>query len=292
MKIYLGPVEISLTHESDVNLPLFPSKQFTTPLIPSSIKLNGIYALSNNLNHLSGFKHVLTGESTDPDQMPYNWHVLQKENRIAIKIDYITDNQFKHIIALLDPDASTIHVYLIPLHGISRIQTDPMVQPLGSLLMVYLAHLSGGFLIHASGLKDANKGYIFSAVSGTGKSTMAGLWEQAGSIVINDDRLWMHKIDTQWHMLSTPMIWYAQKPLITPVHSAFLIRQSPVNELKKITGINATMRVMSNCIQHFSNKEMTAQHLDRVIDFTSKTAVYDCGFKPDREIVDLIRSID
>ena len=292
MKLYLGPVEISISHESTVDLAPFPSKHFTTPLVPSSLKFKAKYALCNSLDRLSDFKPLLAGESTDPIEMPYDWHILEKGKLIAIKIDYITDNQFRYIIAILNPETKTIHVYFIPLPGILSVQSDPMVHPLGSLLMVYLAHLSDGFLIHASGLKDLNKGYLFSAVSGTGKSTMAGIWEKAGANVINDDRLWMHRIDNHWHMLSTPMVWYAQKPLVTPVHSVFLIRQSPVNELQKIKGINATMRVMSNCIQHFSNKEMTTNHLDRVIDFTSKTAVYDCGFKPDREIVELIRSID
>jgi hypothetical protein len=292
MNLYLGPVKISITHDSAVDLPLFPSRHFTSPLIPTSLHFNGHYALGKSINQLSAFSHVLTGESYDREQMPYNWHILQKDQLTGIKIDFFTDKQFKHIIALLDPKSRSIQVDFIPLPGITHVQTDPMVQPLGSLLMVYLAHLSGGFLIHASGLEDRNKGYLFSAVSGTGKSTMAKLWEKAGSSVINDDRLWLHKTNDQWHMLSTPMIWYAQQPLISPVHKSFLIRQSPVNELQKLTGIHATMRLMSNCIQHFSNKEMTAQHLDRVIDFTSTTTIYDCGFKPDTEITELIRSMD
>jgi len=44
-------------------------------------------------------------------------------------------------------------------------------------------------MIHASGVNNAGHGYIFSGVSGKGKSTMAKLWDNSGARVIHDDRL-------------------------------------------------------------------------------------------------------
>ena len=171
------------------------------------------------------------------------------------------------------------------------IQIDPLFHPLGSLLLVYLAHFSGGMLIHASGIKDNDQGYLFTGLSGIGKSTMSRLWKDKGATVINDDRLWIHQLNGKWHIFNTPMIFYAQKPLMSPLSKAFLLRQSPNNECNQITGIQSAMRFMSNCIQHFYNKEMTTAHLDRIVDLTSKVPLYDLGFKPDTEIVDLIRQI-
>jgi hypothetical protein len=155
--------------------------------------------------------------------------------------------------------------------------------------MVYLAHHVGGFMIHASGIFDKKSGYLFTAISGTGKTTMAKLWEKTGTTIINDDRLWVQKHNEKWYMFNTPMVWYAQKPMMAPIDKIFLLRQSPTNQLNQITGLNASMRVMSNCIQHFYDKKMTTDHIDRVLNLTSQVPVYDCGFKPDNEIVELIR---
>ena len=48
---------------------------------------------------------------------------------------------------------------------------------------------------------------------------------------------------------------------------------------------------MSNCIQHFYNKEMTNNHLMSVLDFTSKAKIYECGFMPNRKIIEEIREL-
>ena len=289
MKLYLGPVEISITQDSNIELDLFVSKYFINPILTPLLKFKSHYSVSKNFNHLSDFKLILDGISTDDTEMPYNWFILENRDQIAFKIEYFYDTQFKYITAVLNPKDGIFNVYLTPKSDISNIKADPLLHPLGSLLLVYLANLNGGFLIHASGIIDQNQGYIFSAVSGTGKSTMANIWNKAGADIVNDDRLWIQKINKIWYMMSTPMISYAQTPLITPIHKVFLIRQSPNNELQKIKGVNATMQVMSNCIQHFSTKQITNKHLDSILNFTSNTAIYDCGFKPDNEIIELIR---
>jgi hypothetical protein len=118
---------------------------------------------------------------------------------------------------------------------------------------------------------------------------MAGLWEKSGAKVINDDRLWLRKIDDQWYFFNTPMPYYAQKPAMAPLSEIFLLRQSPENKLEKLSGINAAMRFMANGMQHFYDKEMTERHLDRVLDIASHVPIYDCGFRPDQEIVEVIR---
>jgi hypothetical protein len=78
---------------------------------------------------------------------------------------------------------------------------------------------------------------------------------------------------------------------MAPLDEIFLIRQSPENEITKLSGINAAMRFMANGIQHFYDKEMTGRHLDRILDIASHTPIYDCGFKPSGDIVEKIRRI-
>ena len=147
-------------------------------------------------------------------------------------------------------------------------------------------------MIHASGVIDTDgRTRLFTAVSGTGKSTMARLWESKGATIINDDRLWLHKVDGQWHALSTPMVWYSQKPLLAKVDQIFLLKQAPDNKVRSLSGINPQMQVMSNCIQHFHSREFTEAHLASVLDFTRSLSIFECAFRPDTEIVDIIRTL-
>ncbi len=291
MNIFIGPVKLSISFDEPISFLLLTSKNFTTPVIPTEVSYNCHYSILEGDDELLHFTHSFSGQSENIVLMPYDWHIYQLNNHIAIKIDHLSDKQLSQSIIIINQKENYINIKFKPRIGIKIIETDPLSHPVGSLLMVYLAHFSKGFLIHSSGITDLNKGRIFTAVSGTGKSTMANIWQSHGAKIINDDRLWIHKLKNKWFMLSTPMTWYAQKPLAAPIDSAFLIRQYPFNKIKKLSGTTASMRIMSNCIQHFYNKEMTEKHLDYVIDFTSKTPVYDCAFKPDGEIIGLIRSL-
>ena len=50
-------------------------------------------------------------------------------------------------------------------------ETDPFEYPLDGLILYYLTVINGDIMIHASGINNAGHGYIFSGVSGKGKST-------------------------------------------------------------------------------------------------------------------------
>lgn len=291
MNLFLGPVQLTIKFDAGIVPELLASANFTTPLIDPTFHYScnfylGIAEVS------SSYRLLLHGEADDPDLMPYKWQILGAEKHLlALKIDFHKPEKIQQITALIDLKELCINVFFKRVPTSEELHIDPLLHPLGSLLLVYFANLTGGFLLHASGVRDMGQGYIFSAVSGTGKSTMAKLWQQRGAELINDDRLWLHKINGQWHALSTPMPWYAQKPLVTPVNKIFLLRQAPTNNIAPISGIKAQMRVMSNCIQHFHSKEMTEAHLNHVLDFTQNTPIYDCGFKPDCNIVDAIRAL-
>jgi hypothetical protein len=240
---------------------------------------------------LNNFKIVFSGKPFNDMQLPYDWFILKKEEKIAIQVQFHEHESVNEAIAIIDPSESTINLYFKPLSGSETLVIDPLFHPLGSLIYVYLARLAGGILIHASGVEHNQCGRIFTAVSGTGKSTMAGLWKHSGASIINDDRLWLQKFDEKWYMFNTPMVWYANKPKMAMINEIFLIRQSPNNELKKVDGIPAAMKVMSNCIQHFYDKQMTSEHLDLILDITRQVPVYTLGFKPDTSVVEMLSAL-
>ena len=62
-----------------------------------------------------------------------------------------------------------------------------------------------GFLLHASAVAYNGKAYLFSAPSGTGKSTHAAYWcSELGAVVINDDKPAIRLIDGAFYACGTP----------------------------------------------------------------------------------------
>ncbi len=269
----------------------FVSRHFTKQLVPTTNSFNLVYDLLDQLPLID--KVDFTGETQDQTEMPFRWMLTRNQfGSLNIQLQLLEDPLLHGACVQMNFIKNHIAVQLVPKNSSQPLNIDPLFHPLSALLMVTLAHRQNAFLIHASGIQDGNLGAIFSAVSGTGKSTMAKIWGSRGAKIVNDDRLWIECINNQWYMFSNPMQWYAQKALMAPIHKIFLIRQSPTNEVAEIKGLNASMRVMSNCIQHLYSRELTSSHLDNVLRFTQDVPVYDCGFKPDSEITEIIRSLD
>ena len=62
-----------------------------------------------------------------------------------------------------------------------------------------------GFLLHASAVELDGKAYLFSAPSGTGKSTHAAFWrERFGARIINDDKPAVRRINGTFYACGTP----------------------------------------------------------------------------------------
>jgi hypothetical protein len=291
MDVFLPGLRLDFsTLSSEIKLSPYGSSLYNYPLNEDYKSFEVSYAISESIN-TTGFSRALSGESFAGAEIPYTWTILRKEKDIAIQVDFDDDPQLKEVFGVIDYLKNTISVTLVLKEGIKSITIDPLFQPFGSVLMVVLAHYQDDVLVHASGVLENGTGRLFTAVSGTGKSTMAGIWKNKGATVINDDRLWLRMVDGKWCIFNTPMPYYAQKPLMAPLNEIFLIRQSPEDEITILSGINAAMRFMANGIQHFYDKEMTGRHLDRILDIASRTPIYDCGFKPTSEIVREIRGI-
>lgn len=289
--LYLASVALHVSSaNSRISFVPFVSRHFTKQLVPTTNTYNLVFDLLDQLPPMH--KVDFTGETPDQTDMPFRWLLTSNQTgTLNIQLQLQDDPLLQGACIHLNLKQNHISVQLVPKSS-EPLSIDPLSHPLSALLMVHLAHRQNAFMIHASGVQMGAMGALFSAISGTGKSTMAKIWQSQGATVINDDRLWIERINNQWYMFSTPMQWYAQKALLAPIHKTFLIRQSPYNEVARIQGLSSSMRVMSNCIQHLYSREMTSSHLDNVLRFTHSIPVYDCGFKPDKQITKIIQSME
>ena len=169
----------------------------------------------------------------------------------------------------------------------SRDETDPLEYPLDGLILYYITVINGDIMIHASGINNTGNGYIFSGISGKGKSTMAGLWENSGARVIHDDRLILRNTGNGYKMYNTP-VYNNDEPRESILSKIFIIEHGPENKLIPLKGANAVTQVMANCIQHNWGPDIIARLLGSISIMCGTIPTYKLIFKPDRSIIDLI----
>lgn len=99
-------------------------------------------------------------------------------------------------------------------------------------------------LFHASALMIDGKAYLFTAPSGTGKSTHARLWRETFGervTMINDDKPLLRFTEQEIRVYGTP---YAGKDRLqtntsAPVAGIVLLHQAKENEIHRLTGTEA-----------------------------------------------------
>ncbi len=231
---------------------------------------------------------VFVGSDEFGLEMPYKWSVVKYMSHFGIKVEFSEHDLFKEAFALINDEKKEINLHLKLKKTQKICSFDPFFHPLGILMIKYIVQLHKGFVIHASAIEYNNKGYLFTAVSGTGKSTMANIWKQCGANIINDDRLMVMPKDDGYVLYNSPMPYYQDRPKCVKLHKAFVIKQSPENYLKELSPLKGTLGLLSNCMQFQYNQSFIQQRLNALEWIASNCKVYECGFKPDDEIVSLI----
>jgi hypothetical protein len=166
-------------------------------------------------------------------------------------------------------------------------EIDPFEYPLDGLVLYYLTVIHGDIMIHASGVNNAGHGYLFSGVSGKGKSTIAKLWDNSGAKVIHDDRLILRNTLSGYRMFNTP-VYDNDVPYESPLNKIFIIEHGIENKLIPVKGATAVSLVMANCIQHNWSSDIIARLMGSVSIMCGTIPTVRLFFKPDRSIIDHI----
>jgi hypothetical protein len=244
---------------------------------------SGQYILPNNAVKVFNAPFIEEIDSVQVKKRNRFWSIYKYQNDLFVDIVFPYTSKNKKAVlkySLTDRD------WDLWITGDSP-ETDPMEYPLDGLILYYLTVMHGDIFIHASGVNISGKGFLFSGISGKGKSTMAKLWESAGARVIHDDRLILRNTGTGYMMFNTP-VYCNDEPGESAISKIFLIEHGGKNELIPVRGASAVSLVMANCIQHNWDSGMIARLLGSVSIMCSSVPVVRLSFRPDRNVIDHI----
>ena len=152
----------------------------------------------------------------------------------------------------------------------------------------------GGVVLHSSYvLTKQGEALLFSAPSGTGKSTQAELWRKfAGAKVINGDRA---LIKAQNGVTANGIFFSGTSGICenvtAPIRAIVLLRQSFANELKKVSGKEAFMRLLPQCSYYPKEEENLRLVTGILAEIISAVPIYDFGCVPEKSAVTALNEV-
>lgn len=129
---------------------------------------------------------------------------------------------------------------------------------------------ANAIIMHGSSLKYKNKGIIFTAKSGTGKSTHSRLWQKySNAEVINDDKNIVAIEDNKLMLYPSP--WSGKHMLDNNITSSLdcivFLYQSPTNIVSKMSKLEAMKRIIGQVqLPTISNKAVWNQIIDKLLE--------------------------
>lgn len=161
----------------------------------------------------------------------------------------------------------------------------------GSRFQYYLID-HGGLVLHASAVEIDGKAYLFSAPSGTGKSTHAQLWQSIhGSKmhIFNDDKPALRYHEGKWFAYGTP--WCGKDGIninmSAPIGGICFLKQSDVNKIRKLEKKEAVQRLISQTKHRFSSREKLLTMLSYVESIVESIPIFELQNRPELEAAHL-----
>ncbi len=150
-----------------------------------------------------------------------------------------------------------------------------------------------GILIHCSSISYKGHGLIFSAPSGTGKSTHTRLWKEIyGKDVnyINDDRPAIRFINDIPMVCGSP--WSGTSDLFSnrkePLIAIVMLERSDSNSIERLQLDKALQLLMPRCFLPYFDQKMMIEAMDTLEQIVKSIPVYLLKCRPDYEAVEIV----
>ena len=150
----------------------------------------------------------------------------------------------------------------------------------------------GGFFLHCSCLRYRDEAIIFTAPSGTGKSTHAALWRRHFGdqvMMINDDKPLVREKDGRFHIYGTP--WNGKhgigNNISAPIRAVVFLHQAQENTAEPLDPFRALSLILQQTVIP-SGKDSLSTLLDMLGRMMEQVPMYSLGCTISDEAVQTI----
>ncbi len=154
-----------------------------------------------------------------------------------------------------------------------------------------LARNGGGFLVHAASAIRNGKAFLFSGVSGAGKTTISRL-APGDATLLTDEISYVRRAGEGYVAYGTPFAGELAEPganVQAPIDTLFLLAQGPENRITEIASPSEAARALLRNILFFAHDaELVNRVFRAALDFVQRVPVKRLTFMPDERVWELI----
>ena len=159
---------------------------------------------------------------------------------------------------------------------------------LNAMSAEHLVLEANGVILHNSFISHNGKAILFTAPSGTGKSTQAELWkEHRKADIINGDRAVIRLIDGKAYACGIPFAGSSKycKNETLPIEAIVYLKQSPTTTIKKLNAGAAFKKVWGECTVNTWNPEDVEKATSIVLNIVGQVPAYELACTPDESAI-------
>ncbi len=182
-----------------------------------------------------------------------------------------------------------------PRTGRGRVRQNANPYALDSVLRILHSLIlaeRGGFLLHAASAICDGRAYLFSGVSGAGKTTMTRL-APADVTLLTDEISYLRPGAGGYAAFGTPFageLARAGENCTAPVAALFFLEKGQENRIDELSSAEAVRRLMRNVLFFAEDKGLVEKLLSTACDFAARVPIRRLTFYPDARVWDLVRN--
>lgn len=148
----------------------------------------------------------------------------------------------------------------------------------------------GGFLLHAASAVRSGKAFLFTGISGAGKTTISRL-APPDAAVLTDEISYVRPGAGGYRAYGTPFAGELARVganLTAPVAALYFLEKGPVNRIDPIDKLAAARALLRNILFFAQDEELVKRVFDAALEFVSRVTVARLVFTPDERVWKLI----
>lgn len=149
----------------------------------------------------------------------------------------------------------------------------------------------GGFLLHAASAIRNGRAFLFSGVSGAGKTTIASL-APADVKLLTDEVSYVRCSDGEYLAYGTPFsgeLARSGENLSATIDTLYFLVQGPENRIEVVSPLDSARMLLRNILFFGDDRELVRKVFDAAVQFVSTVNVAKLVFTPDVRAWELVK---
>jgi hypothetical protein len=154
-----------------------------------------------------------------------------------------------------------------------------------------LAESGGGFLLHSASAIRNGRAFLFSGVSGAGKTTISRL-APADATLLSDEISYVRLLGERYYAFGTPFagdLGISGENVKAPLHTIYFLKKGDRNRIKPISPADAAGTLLRNVLFFADDESLVRRVFQTACEFVSRIPVFELTFRPDEEVWTLIK---